>query len=958
MARYLSATDVWAIAFGCILGWGSFVMPGTTFLPIAGPAGTAIAMALSAGIMLVIARNYAYLMQARPDTGGVYAYAKEAFGRDHAFLCSWFLSLAYLTIVFLNATALFVITRTVFGGFWQVGYHYQVTGYDVFLGEILLTALLLVAVGLLFMFKKPLLQRLQTILALVLLAGVLILGFAALPHLQVDQLALMPQGYDAYPVGTVMTLVLLAPWAFAGFEAVSLETSHFDFSVRKSWPILIVAIVLAAGAYTVLTLVSTACVPQGFSSWQDYVAGLDGLTGVQSIPTFNLAYATMGDAGIVVVVVAALAAILTGVIGASRATVRLLSTMAEDNILSKEFLGTTFCVLFVMGISIVISFLGRNALNWFVDLVSFGAIVGYGYASAAAYKIAKTEGNKQTSVTGLIGTVIAVAFAVVQLVSRIGSIDTMSAPSFLLLALWCMLGFLFYWRTMRQSNLAEFSGASLSGTILFCLLFYSVVMWFSKTIVQVADTEQMQATVIGHATVLLLFVVVGLIVMLYLQSMLRRRQKELEREKIRAEESSKAKSQFLFNMSHDIRTPMNAIFGYTHLALQEPDVSPNVKDYIQKIDVSGRHLLTLIDDVLEMSQIENGKVVLELVQTDLKIVFDEVRNMFAVQMRDKNIDFTVDVSGVRDACVMCDKKRLVRMMQNLLSNAYKFTPEGGTVTVIVQQFDDGVPDADDYEVRVKDNGIGMAQEFVEKMFDAFERERTSTISGIQGTGLGMAITKSIVETMQGTIQVNTEPGKGTEFVVRFNLTFAETMAYESDEGKSEEAAKDALDFGTMRLLLAEDNKVNQEIMAMLLTGHGFEVDIVDDGAQAVQAIASAEPGSYDAVLMDIQMPNMDGYEATQRIRSMSDAKRARVPIVAVTANAFGDDVRAAHAVGMDAHIAKPIDPQKLMDTLADVLQESKSTSAFSESAPLEVAQPKSSFDTHAAASAAVLNKTE
>ena len=729
MAKYLSPIDVWAIAFGCILGWGAFVMPGTTFLPFAGPAGAVLSMVLGTAIMLVIARNYAYLMRKRPDTGGVYAYAKEAFGRDHAFLCSWFLSLSYLTIVFLNATALFVMGRTVLGASWQVGFSYQVAGYDIFFSEILFTALLLAVTGALFVAHKKLLQRLQTVLAIVLIVGVVAIGCAALPHIQLERLADVAPGESFDPVFGIVALVLLAPWMFAGFDAISLETSHFNFSARKSWPIFVVAILAGGFSYIALTLASTACIPEGFASWHDYIASLGSLSGVASIPVFHMAQVTMGDGGLVLVVLTALAAILTGVIGASRATIRLLSTMAEDNILSKEFLGTTFCIVFVMGISILISLLGRNALNWFVELTSFGAIVGFGYASASAYKIAKIEGDRSARVTGMIGSVIAIAFAAVQLVSRFGPIETMGAPSFLLLALWCLLGFLFYWRTMRQSKLAEFGGASLSGTILFCLLFFCVVMWFAKTLVGEADTAHMREVVIGHATVLIAFVAIGLIVMLYVQSLLRQRQEELEREKIRAEESSKAKSQFLFNMSHDIRTPMNAIFGYTHLALNEPDVPPRIREYIQNIDVSERHLLTLIDDILEMSQIESGTVELELAQADLHQVFDEVRNMFDVQMRGKGIRFAVDTSRVADSSVLCDKKRLARLAHNLLSNAYKFTPEGGEVSVTLIQKQDAEPGRGSYELRVKDTGIGMSEEFVGKLFDAFERERTSTASG-------------------------------------------------------------------------------------------------------------------------------------------------------------------------------------------------------------------------------------
>ena len=898
-----------------MVGWGVFAMPGNSFLPIAGPAGTVIAMVLSTAIILVIARNFAYLMNRFPGTGGVYTYTREAFGRDHAFLSSWFLSLSYLTIVFLNATALFYVSRTMLGSVLQVGLHYQIAGYDVYLGEIALSATALAVTGVMFVLGKSVLQKLQTILAVILFAGIVVITLAALPHLDVAAACEFSDGSGIGITGSILALVLLAPWAFVGFDIASLETAHFRFPITKSWRILVVSIVCAGFAYGIMVLVGISCIPESYGSWQEYVADLENLKGIISVPPFFAANATMGNVGIAVIVVTALAAILTGIIGAARATTRMLSTMAEDRILSKGFLRTTYCIVFIMGFSILISFLGRNALNWFVELTSFGAIVGFGYVSAAACKLAHRDGDRPIVVTGIVGTVIAVAFALMQLLSRFASIETMSAPSFLLLALWCLLGFVFYWRTMRQGNLAQFKGISVSGTVLFSLLFYCVLLWFSKSLVQATGDLGLQTMVIRNSIVLVVFVGVGLAGMLYIQRMLRDRHDQLEREVMRAEEGSKAKSQFLFNMSHDIRTPMNAIMGYTRLAEMEPDIPPKVDEYIRKINVSGKHLLELIDDILEMSRIESGKIDLELVSCDLHEVLDDARSIFADQMAEKGITFTVDGSQLGEGHVLCDRKRFDRVVQNLLSNACKFTSEGGNVSVTFWQIANAAKGRASYELRVKDDGIGMAPEFAEKVFDAFERERTSTASGVTGTGLGMAITKDIVDLMGGTIEVATAPGEGTEFVVRVAFDVVGTGdAAEAAEtvGASPETT---IDFSTIRVLLVEDNEINQEIMTMLLASHGFKVDVASNGREAVDAIASSVPGSYDIVLMDIQMPVMDGYEATMAIRALPDPQLASVPIIAVTANAFGEDARKAFEVGMNGHIAKPVDPDKLLKTL-------------------------------------------
>ena len=248
-----------------------------------------------------------------------------------------------------------------------------------------------------------------------------------------------------------------------------------------------------------------------------------------------------------------------------------------------------------------------------------------------------------------------------------------------------------------------------------------------------------------------------------------RQKEELIEAKNRAEENSKAKSIFLSNMSHDIRTPMNAIIGYINLAKRDNSCFSEVKEYLAKIEGSSQHLLALINDVLEMSRIESGKLELEETDVNLKQTMDDMRDMFATQMKEKNINYTVDCDGVKNHMVRCDKNRLNRVFLNLISNAYKFTPDGGNVSVVLKQDGEALEGKGRYELRVKDSGIGMTDEFAAKVFDAFERERTSTVSGIQRTGLGMAITKSIIDLMGGAIEVETESGQGTEFII--NLTF-------------------------------------------------------------------------------------------------------------------------------------------------------------------------------------------
>ena len=366
--RYLSRVDVWAIAFGCMVGWGAFVMPGTTFLPVAGPAGTLIAMAVGTAIMLIVGSCFSFLMAHSPGTGGVYSYAKNAFGRDHAFLASWFLCLSYLTIVFLNATALFIVIRTVFGSRLQIGYHYVIAGNDIYLGEVALSVAALAGVGLLFISAKAFLQRALTALSVVLLTGSLLVTVLCAPQ-AVSSGVLASFGDGTINSGfAVFSIVILAPWAFVGFDVTSFDTAHFKFPLKRTKWIIAASIIIAGLVYAAMAAVSVAAVPDGYASWQEYLADLSSLEGVASVPSFYAARSIIGPAGLAVISVTAIAAILTGIIGAYRATVRVLSTMAEDRILSEKFLKTSYSILFIMVISIVIAFLGRNALVWFVDV--------------------------------------------------------------------------------------------------------------------------------------------------------------------------------------------------------------------------------------------------------------------------------------------------------------------------------------------------------------------------------------------------------------------------------------------------------------------------------------------------------------------------------------------------------------------------------------------------------------
>ena len=519
-----------------------------------------------------------------------------------------------------------------------------------------------------------------------------------------------------------------------------------------------------------------------------------------------------------------------------------------------------------------------------------------------------------------------------------------------------------------------------------------------------------------------------------------------------AETANRAKSTFLSNMSHDIRTPMNAIIGFATLAVSNIDNKTRVQDYLSKILSSGNHLLSLINDILDMSRIESGKIHLEETEVNLSEVLHDLKTIISGQIHAKQLELYMDAMDIMDEDVYCDKTRLNQVLLNLLSNAIKFTPAGGTVSVRIRQFQGTKKGRSMYEIRVKDTGIGMSREFAQRIFDPFERERTSTVSRTQGTGLGMAITKNIVDMMGGMIEVQTEKGSGTEFIVRLDLriqaehqrmekiveleglkalvvdddfntcdsvtkmlvkvgmrsewtlfgkeavlrarqslelgdafhtyiidwrlpdmngievtrqirslgddtpiiiltaydwsdievearaagvtAFCSKPMFMSDLretllnaiGQKQNNRTDAIpasvnaDFKNKQILLVEDNELNSEIAVEILKEYGFRVDTAENGVEAVERIRNSTPGEYDLVLMDVQMPVMNGYEATHQIRSLDNPELAGITILAMTANAFDEDRKKALEAGMNGFLSKPIIIEELIHTLQSNLE--------------------------------------
>lgn len=383
-----------------------------------------------------------------------------------------------------------------------------------------------------------------------------------------------------------------------------------------------------------------------------------------------------------------------------------------------------------------------------------------------------------------------------------------------------------------------------------------------------------------------------------------------------------SKSRFLFNMSHDIRTPMNAIIGFTELTLKSDGDVIQQKKYLTKISIASKHLLALINDILEMSRIESGKVILRETKCNISKIFGELNTIMAGQIQAKGQKLQIIFCEIQNEEIWCDELRLKQVLINLLGNANKFTPESGEITVTVCQTDKGHNGMAGYRILVKDNGIGMTEDFLKRVYKPFEREESSTVSGIRGTGLGLSITKSIVDLFGGTMEIRSRKNQGTEVILdlAFRLESSQQEVHITEEKSMEEKNTEELDFSGKRVLLAEDNELNCEIAEELLSQKGFCVDIARNGAEAVEKVRTSRPGYYEVILMDIQMPVMDGYEATRQIRNLENAALAKIPIIALSANAFEEDRKASREAGMDGHLAKPIETAKLFGVLKEIIK--------------------------------------
>lgn len=458
LQKELKPLHVWALAFGCIIGGSAFFMPGATFLPKAGPLGTAIAMFAAAVLMIVIAFNYHYMVNKFPVAGGEFAFAQNAFGEKHAFLCAWFLGLSYISLVPLNATLLGVVGRNLFAGFFTAEPLYEVAGFGVYLFDILLAVASIVGLSILNIRGIKVTGLFNTLLAFALVLGVAVFALVAFFGHRASLTVMSP----AFPTGDGAALGLIgifavSPWAFVGFDTVPQTAEEFAFSHAKTRRLLVFAILFSALVYVTINTVTASVVPAGFSSWEGYIAQLKTFKGLESMPTFYAAHELMGNCGLALFCVAIIATCFASVVGFSVASSRLLYSMSRANALPGWFgeLHPSFAtprnaIIFVMVLSLLAPFFGRTVLLWIVDMSAIGAAVGYGYTSLATVKYARQEGDTCHVIMGLIGLVASCAFIVLLLLPIKTFACSLRMEEYIALICWISLGILFYVRRMAR----------------------------------------------------------------------------------------------------------------------------------------------------------------------------------------------------------------------------------------------------------------------------------------------------------------------------------------------------------------------------------------------------------------------------------------------------------------------------------------------------------------------------
>jgi len=905
LKRYLTPLSAWALSFGCAVGWGAFIMPGTTFLPVAGPLGTLIGLSVGAAIMFLIGRNYHYLIQHFPESGGAYCYVKRVCGNDHGYICGWFLILTYVAIAWANATALALIGRNLMGGFFSFGFHYSVAGFEVYAGEILLSVLVVAAIWAVFLRGKHLAAKLQAVFALVLLVGIVVCFAAVFANHDGGLASLTPAFSDKGSATLqVFGIIALAPWAFVGFESVSHSVEEFKFPRWKTVGIISSSLAAAAFAYIAIAFVAASTCPEEFSGWRDYLSHLGSMSGIDAVPAFYSVTSALGSAGLAILCLVTLAAIVTGLIGNTIAASRLLYAMSHDGLLPEFFSkldkdsSPRNAILVVLASSCLVPFVGRTAIGWIVDITTIGASVAYGYVSFCTFRVAKDEGRRFVMASGIIGLVVSSLFMIYYLVPNFWVVDALSTEAYFFLAIWSILGVLVFRSVFHRDHSGRIGSSTAAWIVLVFFVFFSGHMWdrqMTSDLTNLAVTEihehidemsnpdhddegcdflerqkdRIDDTLTHYNLIQVALVVIALGIMYNIYIIISKREHQ----------AAKAKAYFFSTISHDVRTPLNAIVGFSQMLKLGFKTKKEADDAVDSILVSSKALLGLINDILDLSRCEVGSAEVSESPTDCRILMHEIVESFRVASPDKKVEIRDAIEEIPPLLV--DHMRFRHVVFNLMSNAVKFT-EKGFIELRAKFEPAGDGETGALRVEIQDSGCGISAED-QKHIDSPYEQTENKIARHGGTGFGLAVGRQFVVAMGGKLTVKSAVGKGTTFYIDIpNVKLAHqvepvhTIVEVLHELKPHEASKP-------RIMLVDDSKMNITVLKALMKRLGdFDIETAMDGKEALERLKRTDLPEFDAILTDMWMPEMDGEGLAKAIRA--DKRLTKLPVYVITAD--------------------------------------------------------------------------
>lgn len=797
--KILSPLNVWGLSLGCAVGWGAFMVPANLFIPTAGPLGTVLSMTLSTVLLLVIAANFCRLADRYDDDGGIVAYTRNILGYDHAFLAGWILLIAYLSILWANATATIILSRFLLGDTLAWGYMYTIAGFDINFGEILFTWIVFIFFGLFSCYGGALRKLLNTFLALLFLATVVMLFVAMYTH--------TPEGVfnplfqkGTSPAMQVFSMMMLAPWMFFGFEAITHTRSNFNFSTKKLFPIMIASVLAGGLIYVLLASMSVMAIPADFASWTDYIAQKNNLNGIKGLPVFNGVYSTFGQQGLTVLCVSIVAAISTSLLGLYRITGIILQYIGGRKILPNWFCQETTngtprnAIIFVMLISLFIPFLGRVSVVWLCDVITVVGAVAYGYASLCSYIISRRENDKKGQWLGGFGLAISLLFFFLPLVPGVILAGSMDTESYLMLSCWSLLGFVYYWYVFKNDDQHRFGNSTSMFIMILFLNFFSSSLWLHQKGEKWLNVVPSEAETLSYidlaseglskdSAIQMTMILIILLLITNIFITIKRREQRLFQTFRCQHEINNAKNTFLSHLSHDIRIPAKAAQTSVHLALEncaicagcpEENCPRRVPDRLTgslgKLDIHTQSIMAFIDYMLDKGNVVNGtkmdNLPLDAVTVDLNELLQQIKDLFAQQMQDKNLFFEVYPMELTHPLVFSDQIQLERLLINLLSNAYEYTNANGGVMVTLLETA-SMPEGEralygDYEFHIHDTGLDIPPIVIKSLTEDFHPDDID-----MG---GLHIARGIVQAMGGTIEVSAAPDQqGKDIIVRLTL---------------------------------------------------------------------------------------------------------------------------------------------------------------------------------------------